>query len=217
MMKKWTQAELDATRADLAGGLDVGTGDFSECNFWGRSNVTIGPNSILAPGTQLGDSCKIGDNCQIGAGFSCRQFCQIGEYCHFGEDAHIGFGSRIGCGCCFASGCVIEREVWIMEGVQLPRVCTVYGVENVDGKTMIRIGPIFGRQMFAFRAEGTDGKMRVWAGGTALQTKEIRDFIAYVRDMARRTDFRHCETNKMWKSVEIAAGYIDSYYASGLI
>ena len=44
-MRKWTQTELDAQRADLGGVLDLGTGDFRDCQFYGRSRVVIGANS----------------------------------------------------------------------------------------------------------------------------------------------------------------------------
>lgn len=217
MLKKWTQEELDAQRCDLAGVLDVGTGDFSGCDFYGRSRVVIGPGSIIGDNVALGDNCKVGDNCQIGAGFTCRQFCDIGEHCHFGENAHIGFASRIQSGCCLANGCVIDRETWIMEGVQLPRQCTVYGIEGVDGKTMMRIHPLYGRTVFAFRATGADGKARVWAGCTGVEMREIRAFTAYLRDRVRRIEFREHKAPGTWLAIEQAANYLEGYFESGLI
>lgn len=212
MLKKWTQQELDAQRCDLAGVLDLGTGDFRDCQFYGRSRIVIGAGSMLPDGMQLGESCKIGDGCEIGAGFSCREFCEIGEDCHFGEGAVIGFGSRIKPGTCFATGCEIAREVWIMEGVQLPRECTIYGVPGADGKSMLRVGPIEGRTAYAFRAKGPDGQMRTWAGCTGVETREIRSFTQYVRDRAMRAQFRHTGTDKTWTALDRCAGYFEMHF-----
>lgn len=214
-MKKWTQTELDAQRADLGGVLDLGTGDFRGCQFYGRSRVVIGPHSLLGEGVQLGEACMIGAGSTIGAGFSSRQFLHIGENCHFGEHAHIGFGSMIGAGCCFASPCTIEDETIIREGVELPKEATIYGVSGVDGGTMFRMGPIAGRALYAFEVVSPDGTRRAWAGCTGVAPAPLNDFIKYARERAENRQLRafsawHDDT---WDRLHMAATYVFSHFA----
>ena len=215
MMKKWTQTELDAQRADLGGVLDLGTGDFRACQFYGRSRVAIGPHSILGEGVQLGEACMIGEGCTIGAGFSSRQFLHIGENCHFGEGAHIGFGSMIGAGCCFAAPCSIEDETIIREGVELPKESTVYGVGGVDGRTFFRMGPIAGRALYAFEVVNPDGTRRAWAGCTGVAPAPLNDFIKYARERAENRQLRAYSAwrDDTWERMHMAATYVYSHFA----
>ena len=211
-MKRWTQTELDAQRGDLGGVLDLGTGDFSECKFYGRSRVVIGPNSILGDGAQLGACCQIGEGTTIGDGFVSGQFLRVGENCHFGTGAQIGFGGMIGAGCCFAAGCQIGEETIIREGVELPRECTIYGVAGVDGKTLFRIGPIAGRALSAFEVMGKDGGRRVWAGCTGIAPMPLLDFIKYAKERTmNRTDAAWKDDT--WPRMHMAATYVYSHFA----
>lgn len=214
-MKKWTQTELDAQRADLGGVLDLGTGDFRGCQFYGRSRVVIGPHSLLGEGVQLGDVCTIREGCTIGAGFSSRQFLHIGENCHFGEGAHIGFGSMISAGCCFASPCTIEDETIIRGGVELPKEGTIYGVSGVDGRTFFRMGPIVGRELYAFEVVNPDGTSRVWAGCTGVAPAPLNDFIKFVRERAENCQLRACSAMRddTWGLLHMAATYVFSHFA----
>lgn len=214
-MKKWTQTELDAQHADLGGVLDLGTGDFRGCQFYGRSRVVIGPHSLLGEGVQLGEACMIGAGSTIGAGFSSRQFLHIGENCHFGEHAHIGFGSMIGAGCCFASPCTIEDETIIREGVELPKEATIYGVSGVDGGTMFRMGPIAGRALYAFEVVSPDGTRRAWAGCTGVAPAPLNDFIKYARERAENRQLRAFSAwrDDTWERLHMAATYVFSHFA----
>lgn len=214
-MKKWTQAELDAQRADLGGVLNLGTGDFSACQFYGRSRVTIGANSVLGDGVQLGTGCAIGEGTTIGEGFSSNSFLRVGENCHFGKGAHIGFGSMIGAGCCFAAPCSIEDETIIREGVELPRGSTVYGVGGVDGKTFFRMGPIAGRALYAFEVENPDGQRRVWAGCTGVAPAPLTDFIKYAAERAENRKLREYSAwrDDTWERMHLAATYVWSHFA----
>lgn len=210
-MKKWTQTELDAQRADLGGVLDLGTGDFRGCQFYGRSRVVIGPHSILGDGVQLGDACMIGEGCTIGAGFSSRQFLHIGENCHFGEHAHIGFGSMISAGCCFASPCSIEDETIIREGVELPKEATIYGVAGVDGRTMFRMGPIAGRALYAFEVAHDNGVRVVWAGCTGVAPAPLKEFMKYADSRAKNHTFG-LVADDTWKRIYMAGTYVYSHF-----
>lgn len=213
MMKRWTQQELDAVRGDSAGQIILGTGDFSECNLYGRNRVVIGADSIIGAGMQKGDSCEIGERCQIGEGFSARKYCKIGEGCHFGPGAKIGEASMIGAGCCFGDGCEIAPETMIREGVELPRRCTVFGIEGVDGKSMLRMGPIIGRQVYAFEAAGQDGARRVYAGCTGVPAGTLTAFAAYIAERQARQPFaaHHDDT---WSRMRRAAAYIYDHFGA---
>lgn len=202
-MKKWTQEELDALECGIDGIIQTGTGDFSACNFFGRNRVIIGPDSILGPGTQMGVSCKLGEGCIVGGGFSSRDFLSVGEHCHFGEDAHIGFGSRIGSCCQFASGCVIEPETLIAEDVEIRGMCTLYGVKNADGGSLLHISRIAGRKVYAFKAQDDGGKTFCCMGCTGVEPMHAEAFIAYATQRANEVRW-HKED---WRAIAAAAQY----------
>ncbi len=211
-MKRWTQTELDLHKDNLGGVLDLGTGDFRDVKFYGRSRVVIGANSILGEGVQLGIGCQIGENSSIGKDFSSNSFLRVGENCHFGEGAHIGFGSLIGAGCCFAAPCAIEEETLIREGVELPRTCTVYGVSGVDGKTFFRMGPIAGRALYAFEVVSPDGTRRTWAGCTGIAPAPLTDFIKYAKERAQNRAVSAWQDDT-WQRLHMAATYVYSHFA----
>lgn len=207
-MRKWTQAELDAEKPDLTGILNLGTGDFRGCLFYGRHRVHIGPDSLLGDGVHLGENCKIGEGSQIGERFMSGDFCEIGERCHFGVGAHIGFGSKIGAGSCLATGCTILRETILCEGVRLPDDCELFGVKGVRGKSMLRVGPIVGRHVMAFIAEDEEGKKKVYAGCTGVEVRELEAFKAYVEKRMQRPG-----SDVTWAGMALAAGYISGHFA----
>ncbi len=202
-MKKWTQEELDALECGIDGIIRTGTGDFSACNFYGRNRVIIGPDSILAPGTQLGASCKLGEGCIVGGGFGSRDFLSVGEHCHFGEDAHIGFGSRIGACCQFASGCVIEPETLIAEDVEIRGLCTLYGVKNADGGSLLHISRVAGRKVYAFLAGDGSGKWNCYVGCTGVEPMLAESFDAYAFERGKEAKW-HGED---WQKIRAAAKY----------
>lgn len=202
-MKKWTQQELDALECGLDGIIRTGTGDFSDCNFFGRNRVIIGPNSILGQGTKLGASCKLGEGCTVGGGFGSREFLSVGENCHFGEDAHIGFGSRIGACCQFASGCVIEPETIIAEDVEMRGLCMIYGIKNADGNSLMHISRVAGRKVYAFMATDEDGGRCCYVGCTGVAPMPATAFIDYTQGRGNAAS-RYYED---WKKIREAARY----------
>lgn len=210
-MKKWTQQELDALERGIDGIIRTGTGDFSDCNFFGRNRVIIGPDSILGPGTQLGASCKLGEGCIVGGGFSSRDFLSVGEHCYFGEDAHIGFGSRISANCQFASGCVIEPETIIAEDVEIRGLCTIYGVKNADGNSLLHIGRVAGRKVYAFMATDEDGGRCCYVGCTGVAPMPAAGFIGYAQGRGTAAN-RHYED---WQKIQAAAEYASKMLEGG--
>lgn len=214
-MRKWTQAELDAQRCETSGVLNLGTGDFRDCQFYGRSRMVIGPHSLIGDNAVLGTGCVIGEGCTIGEGFSSREFLHIGENCHFGAKAHIGFGSMISAGCCFGEGCEIREETLIREGVELPRSCTVYGVAGVDGRTMLRMGPIAGRALYAFEVAHENGTRVVWAGCTGVAPAPLKEFMTYTESRARNHTFG-LVADDTWKRLYLAATYVYSHFAAAI-
>ena len=110
----------------------------------------------------------------------------IGARCHFGKGAWIKSGCIVGHGVCFGEGALIERGVELEGGVELPARCDLFGVKNVDGRTMLTITPVVGGTLHAFRA---DGRVYVSLPG---QIRRLEEFEQYAADQAAYAHSPEC-------------------------
>lgn len=159
-MKIFTQEEFE--RAGQASGvIKLESGDFRQVDFKGRNRVVIGPHSILGDHAHLGIQCEIGHHTDIGRDFKAEGFLQTGAYCRFGEGAHIGPGSCVGRRSSFLKNCTIVGTSELGDHVDLPDDCSLFGVDHVLGDTLLKIGPVDERVIYAFAAQKPVGVAQV--------------------------------------------------------
>lgn len=150
-MKIWTQQEFEQT-STLTGEIMLGTGDFRQVDFGGKSGLTFGPQSIIGRHAHVGVACEIGHHSEIGEGFFADGNLTIGAQCRFGRDARLGDIAKIGWGTSFGDGPQIGEGAVIEDGVTLPPRCTLFGVTSADGRTLVKLSPVVGRTLYAFAA-----------------------------------------------------------------
>lgn len=150
-MKIWTQQEFEQART-LTGEIVLGTGDFRQVDFGGKSGLTFGPQSIIGRHAHVGVACEIGHHSEIGEGFFADGSLTVGAQCRFGRDARLGDIAKIGRGASFGDGLQVGEGAEIGDGVTLPPRCTLFGVTNADGRTMMKLSPVAGRTLYAFAA-----------------------------------------------------------------
>ena len=168
-MKTWTQEAFQMQKSSLKTGfVEFETGDFRQVKEWRvqtgrrefypRHRVEIGEGSILGENVILGDYCRIGHNVtQMGSGLDLGPMAMIGHGCTFGANAHVREGSRIGSGVIFCGPCVIDKGVELGDDIRFPENCKLFGVEEADGKSLIKISPVEGRHLYAFTGRSEEG------------------------------------------------------------
>ena len=181
-MKVWAQDEFDLVKIGADGQYRFGKGDFRRVNMRGHTRLIIGAGSLLGE-ANVGASSEIGAHCDFDAGAVIGHGSIIGARCHFGKGAWIKSGCIVGHGVCFGEGALIERGVELEGGVELPARCDLFGVKNVDGRTMLTITPVVGGTLHAFRA---DGRVYVSLPG---QIRRLEEFEQYEADQAAYAAF----------------------------
>ena len=151
-MKVWAQDEFDLVKTGADGQYRFGKGDFRRVNMRGHTRLIIGAGSLLGE-ANVGANSEIGAHCDFDAGAVIGHGSIIGARCHFGKGAWIKSGCIVGHGVCFGEGALIERGVELEGGVELPARCDLFGVKDVDGRTMLTITPVVGGMLHAFRAD----------------------------------------------------------------
>ena len=152
-MKVWAQDEFDLVKTGADGQYRFGKGDFRRVNMRGHTRLIIGAGSLLGE-ANVGANSEIGAHCDFDAGAVIGHGSIIGARCHFGKGAWIKSGCIVGHGVCFGEGALIERGVELEGGVELPARCDLFGVKDVDGRTMLTITPVVGGTLHADSAAG---------------------------------------------------------------
>ena len=181
-MKIWAQDEFDLVKTGADGQYRFGKGDFRRVNMRGHTRLIIGAGSLLGE-ANVGANSEIGAHCDFDAGAVIGHGSIIGARCHFGKGAWIKSGCIVGHGVCFGEGALIERGVELEGGVELPARCDLFGVKDVDGRTMLTITPVVGGTLHAFRA---DGRVYVSLPG---QIRRLEEFEQYAADQAAYAAF----------------------------